>query len=743
MHANPSTLRRNAGLICAVAALAVPGFRAAADDAPSQADAFPNYESYIKIAGQAPWVSGDDAAFATRTGTPATGSGGIEDLFYTKDLTDDTTLTINGRALAGVDDYLASIKLDKANVGSIDAGYSRFRTFYDGVGGFFPQSDSFYRLDPEELHVDRSKAWIDLKFARPNCPVFTLSFHNETRTGMKDSTEWAPVINPLAVVNSKGALVGTAPPANTPEIGPNVMQLNEHHNIIEAGMVATIGKTTETLKATVDTVNNADGRAYVKYPDSHVVADPTVIVQDDEETRRTTSFRLLDTTETKLNDFYTVDVGFTYMHLACTDGGYWITPTYSAAPVNAVYLADTAADIYGVSRVDDYVANMSLDYTPTKDWLAKIAYREEYDVIGSDGSFVNTTLAAGSKTAAPINITTRDEPTYSNYLERVFTPEFSLEYRGIRDFTFYANVDERINQDNQHWVNPYVAVSTTGAGIVTNSGAPIGSVFFQEADQDNYNAKVGFNWNPATFLTVRAEVYRKDDQNQFTGANAIPGTASYGGFYATGFTFTGFKFSVILKPAPGLTFSTRYQPQSGYMSVTANPASTGVLGNGGLGNEISSGKVVGQMISESVNWTPAQWVYLQGNINVIYNYIQTSYPIVIVSATTYVPPPVQNSNNNYIASNALCGFVLDKDTDAQLSVTWMQADNYNPQIALGGQPYGAGFLDESASVGLKHKFNARLMGELKGGYLRRTDDTTGGFTNYRGPLVYASLTYSL
>jgi len=73
----------------------------------------------------------------------------------------------------------------------------------------------------------------------------------------------------------------------------------------------------------------------------------------------------------------------------------------------------------------------------------------------------------------------------------------------------------------------------------------------------------------------------------------------------------------------------------------------------------------------------------------------------------------------------------------------MQADNYNPQIALGGQPYGAGFLDESASVGLKHKFNARLMGELKGGYLRRTDDTTGGFTNYRGPLVYASLTYSL
>jgi hypothetical protein len=262
-------------------------------------------------------------------------------------------------------------------------------------------------------------------------------------------------------------------------------------------------------------------------------------------------------------------------------------------------------------------------------------------------------------------------------------------------------------------------------------------VFFQEADQDNYNAKVGFNWNPSTFLTVRAEVYRKDDQNQYVGANAIPGTASYGGFYATGFTFAGFKFSVILKPVPGLTFNSRYQPQSGFMAVTANTV------NGGLGNEITSGKVVGQMFSESVNWTPAQWVYLQGNINVVYNYIQTSYPVVIVSATTYVSPPVQNSDNNYIASSALCGFVLDKDTDAQLSVTWTRADDYNPQIALGGEPYGAGFLDESFSAGLKHKFNARLMGELKAGYLHRTDDTTGGFTNYHGPLVYASLTYSL
>jgi hypothetical protein len=47
------------------------------------------------------------------------------------------------------------------------------------------------------------------------------------------------------------------------------------------------------------------------------------------------------------------------------------------------------------------------------------------------------------------------------------------------------------------------------------------------------------------------------------------------------------------------------------------------------------------------------------------------------------------------------------------------------------------------SAGLKHKFSDRLLGEGKVGYIRKTDDTTGGFTNYQSPLVYVAFTYSL
>ena len=59
------------------------------------------------------------------------------------------------------------------------------------------------------------------------------------------------------------------------------------------------------------------------------------------------------------------------------------------------------------------------------------------------------------------------------------------------------------------------------------------------------------------------------------------------------------------------------------MSVTANSVT------GGLGNEITSGKLEAQTISESVDWTPYKQFYVHGDVSLAYNYLQTAYPVVI------------------------------------------------------------------------------------------------------------------
>src|SRR3954466_16335444 len=79
-------------------------------NAQESVDAFPVFESYIKVTGQAAAISGNGAAYQTRARQPENGGAGIEDLHYSRD-TKETSFVLDGRALAGVEDYLARVSM--------------------------------------------------------------------------------------------------------------------------------------------------------------------------------------------------------------------------------------------------------------------------------------------------------------------------------------------------------------------------------------------------------------------------------------------------------------------------------------------------------------------------------------------------------------------------------------------------------------------------------------------------------
>ena len=121
---------------------------------------------------------------------------GIEDFHFGKDIDKTTSLVIDGRALAPSADYLGKFNVSKTDVGSFEMGYKSFRTYYDGVGGFFPLNNNWQPLANQDLHVDRGQFWVEGKIALPNKPVFTVRYSNETRTGNKDSTIWGSSDSP-------------------------------------------------------------------------------------------------------------------------------------------------------------------------------------------------------------------------------------------------------------------------------------------------------------------------------------------------------------------------------------------------------------------------------------------------------------------------------------------------------------------------------------------------------------------
>jgi hypothetical protein len=265
--------------------------------------------------------------------------------------------------------------------------------------------------------------------------------------------------------------------------------------------------------------------------------------------------------------------------------------------------------------------------------------------------------------------------------------------------------------------------SGTSTGV-TPSGVNILPSVVSSSDNTKENHghyKVGANWTVSPMVTLRGEMFYKDHVNNYTGYGA-----SAGGQYILGYQFYGTKLTAIVKPLTNLTFTTRLVSQSGKMDTTVD-----------FGSQYQSRDSKNYMFGETVDWNPNNQVYVQANLNVTFSTMKTAYP----RAGGVANDVLRNSDNNYYNGSLVTGFVVDKATDAQVQVTWYSADNYTPVPSSLG--YGASAKEYTATVGVKHKFTDQIIGNLKLGYIDSKNDTTGGNTNFRGPLAYVSLDYAL
>ena len=96
---------------------------------------------------------------------------------------------VDGHAIFDNDDYEVIAELSKPNVGYIRAGYTEFRTWYDGNGGVLPAQCLLAPPIPE-MHIDRGDAWAEIGLRLPNWPEITVRYSHQFRDGQKDSTIW-------------------------------------------------------------------------------------------------------------------------------------------------------------------------------------------------------------------------------------------------------------------------------------------------------------------------------------------------------------------------------------------------------------------------------------------------------------------------------------------------------------------------------------------------------------------------
>jgi hypothetical protein len=713
------------------------GLFAQGADKANSVDAFPNFESYVKISGQAAAVTGSDSTFQNRTRRSADGGVGIEDLHIVKDLSKTTTATIEGRALVGSEDYLGRINIAKADLGSIDFGFKRFRTFYDGIGGFFPLNRQWMPLTNQDLHIDRSKFWIEAKIALKDRPEFEVRYTNELRSGKKDSTIWGDS-------DLTGLAFNLAPNPVSPvrKFIPSYVNIGERHQNFEATIKHLIGKTGVKLTLIGDTADNSNTRYVTRFPGEVIpwsiaslptAAQPAAkaavapinwnnqqsIAQNDAYKTKTAGINA--SSETSLTEKLTlrINAGYELIHTEIGGGRPLITSTATAVGVVSV-ITDNYQGLYGGTRLKNYSGSIALDYKATKTIFVKVALKGQSEFIRSASGY---TVVAASGTPA-VNLTSTPRLDWSKIHQNERTPVLELRYTGIKDLALYFNGSKRDLSGEEKNTSSYNFLTAASGALASN-----------HLSEDHNNYTLGGNWRQSSFMTIRGEFFQKEHKNSSIGY-----ATRVGDYYLLDSNYAGYKLTTVARVSAEIGFTTRYINQRGKMQVT------GFLPSFSAYDSLDSKN---HMISESIDWNPNKSCYFQVNANLVYNKISTVYPRAGVTPATSTLSAfdtnrvLQNSNNDYVTLGALSGFVLNKSTDLEFQANQYRADNGNAVLASMTMPYGVSVKETSVTVGMKHKISKTWLTNAKVGYFNSKNDTTGGLTNFSGPVAYVAFEHGI
>lgn len=138
-------------------------------------------------------VKGNSARFREIEGVQDELSGGIGRFEHREQVSQDTTLAVDGHAIFPDESYRLTLALEKRETGFIRAGFESWREYYDDVGGYAPLlPTNFFALN-RDLYLDVGRAWIDLGLTLPDWPEVVLGYEYQFRNGEKSTLQWGAV----------------------------------------------------------------------------------------------------------------------------------------------------------------------------------------------------------------------------------------------------------------------------------------------------------------------------------------------------------------------------------------------------------------------------------------------------------------------------------------------------------------------------------------------------------------------
>jgi hypothetical protein len=648
-------------------------------------------EGTIAVSAGGAFLDGDRPAFQRATQLKKDGFGGIEEFRLTRE-SKESIFRFDARLLPGNDNYRLHGRFEVTDRYYVDAGFEKFRVFYDGSGGYFRPTGTEFTLFDEDLSLTRSRLWAEAGYYLADKTLFRFRYERRMRDGTKDSTSWGDT-----------NLVGTF---GTRSIAPSFHDLDETTDVFSFDVGNDQKEGTKWgVGARYSETKLDDKRNMRRRP---LEAADRVVTQKDET--KNDLFTVNGFYLRQINEQLTVSGGAMRTKLDTKIAGSRIyggtyDPVFDPAFVRRQQRDEGFFDLHGDAQLKQTVLNLNAVYVPKKNWSVRPSIRFENLHQEAISEFEETNVGAGPAFAAIIEGVEAD---HKKKLDE-FSEAVEVRYTGKPNWTYSAKGE---------WIQ---GNGTLEEERVLHTGV---LTIDRDTEYDRTMQKYSFtsNWYVKPGLTLAAQYYFKSNTNEYDSIrdNTPPGTADRYPAYITEQDFRTHDFNVRIswRPAPLVGLVTRYDHQQS--KITSNEA--------GLVTTQSS-KVISHIISQSATFSPTSRLYVTGSVNVTYDQMQT--PAILF---------VQHADNNYVNGSLDGGYAIGKLDDLYIDYSFFRAKNFIDASAI-TLPYGLDQKLQAAYLTWVRRQSAHLVYTFKYGYVTNRDGTWVGRNDFDAHVLYAKVQY--
>ncbi len=655
--------------------------------------------SRIVLSATGSSVNNDEAQFKQRNRIDDDAIGGVEDLYLEWLVGDNGTLRLNGRAIAGNNDYLLDLKYDHTDAGFVSAGYREFRNWYDGSGGFFPPGNTFISYFDEDLALDRGAAWFEAGLRRPGIPELTLRYDRLTRDGMKSSSLWADT-----------NLTGTS---GTRNIVPTFLDVDEERDIVKLSGSHTLGNTELGLglryeSSDLNNSRNARRRPNEIGPDRFLTHRD--MVSTDLYHGYVSSSSSFNEQKAILSTAYSYtkvknDLAGTRIYGNSFNAGF--DPLFA----NRQILDEGFIDLVGATELKRQVGSVNLMLQVTDSLKAIAAVRVEGEDTWAASDFSKTTVGF-----PPTLTTAQEELAVSSKSDTsILAQRLEFRYTGIDNWVWFLRGEFEQTDGDLSETETETATSTVDIDRTS------------DRDTRDQRYTLGSVWYPHRRVNVAARYRYGERETDYD--HPIDSTANN----------SSDRFPAFLRDLDRRTHSGDVRVawtarDDLRMTIRYDRVRTEVLNRSDLLQRVESAEIDSNLIGLNATWNPLTNAYVQADVAYAESQTDTPADTLTGSATGLVT----DFNNDYWNATLVSGIALNEDTEVQARYFLYKADNYTDNSAF-SQPYGSDSEEHGVSLGLNRRLGEHNRVRFNYAYITNDEVLAGGRDDYEASIVTLSL----